>query len=223
MHNTFLVVAAHADDEVLGCGGTIARHVAEGDFVHLVFMSDGVGSRAQSIPEDLQRRIVARDSALSILGVTNWDAFDFPDNRMDSVALLDVVQALEPIVQRVKPTRVYTHHHSDLNIDHGVTHQAVMTACRPFPGSSVREILTFEVMSSTEWGTSGVASFVPNAFVDISEYLAKKVEALAAYGAEMRAAPHSRSVANIEALARHRGHCVGLGAAEAFEVLRLIE
>lgn len=223
MNKKILVVAAHADDEALGCGGTIARHVAEGDHVCVVFMADGVASRAQVDQAELQRRNQARDAALDIQGVTHWHALDFPDNRMDSVPLLDVVQALEPIIEQVQPVRVYTHHNGDLNVDHRITHQAVMTACRPVPGSSVREILAFEVMSSTEWATPVVAPFVPNVFVDISDYLPKKLEALTAYDMEMRPAPHSRSVAHIEALALHRGNCVGLDAAEAFEMVRVVE
>jgi len=223
MSKSVLVVAAHPDDEVLGCGGTIARHVAEGDLVHVVFMADGVQSRRMDGSEELQLRNQARDEALKILGVSECNVLDFPDNRMDSLPLLDVVQALEPIIKQVQPSRVYTHHHGDLNVDHRVTHQAVITACRPVPGSSVREILTFEVMSSTEWATPGVAPFVPNAFVDISDYLPKKLEALAAYDMEMRPAPHSRCVTNIEALARHRGNCVGVEVAEAFEVMRVLQ
>lgn len=223
MNKSVLVVVAHADDEVLGCGGTIARHVAEGDAVHVVFMADGVGSRGAGELNQHQRRNLARDEALKILGVLECNALEFPDNRMDSVPLLDIVQALEPIIEQVQPTRVYTHHHGDLNVDHRVTHQAVMTVCRPMPGSSVREVLTFEVMSSTEWATPGAAPFVPNAFVDVSDYLPKKLGALAAYEIEMRPAPHSRSVSHVEALARHRGNCVGLEATEAFEIVRLIE
>jgi len=223
MKKTVLVVVAHPDDEVLGCGGTIAKHVAKGDQVHIVFMADGVGSRGSDGSEEYQRRNLARDEALAILGVSRHHTLDFPDNRMDSLPLLDVVQALELIIEQVQPTRVYTHHHGDLNVDHRVTHQTVMTACRPVPGNSVREILTFEVMSSTEWATPGFATFVPNAFVDISDYVQKKLEALAAYEMEIRPTPHSRSIAHLEALAKHRGHCVGVEAAEAFEVVRLVE
>ena len=220
MNKKILVVAAHADDEVLGCGGTIARHVEEGDHVNVVFMADGVASRGADVSNALKRRNQARDHALKILGVKAWRALDFPDNRMDSVPLLDVVKALEIIIDNWQPTRVYTHFCSDLNVDHRVTHQAVMTACRPAPGISVREILTFEVMSSTEWATPGIAPFEPNVFVDISDYLPKKLEALAAYEMEMRLSPHSRSIEHIEALARHRGSSVGLKAAESFVLIR---
>lgn len=223
MSEKILVVAAHADDEVLGCGGTIARHVAKGDRVHVVFMADGVGSRGDNESNELIFRNCARDKAMKILGVEKWFSLNLPDNRMDSVPLLNVVKALEPIIEQVQPARVYTHHHGDLNVDHRIAHQAVITACRPLPGSSVREILAFEVMSSTEWATPGVAPFVPNVFVDISDYLPKKLEALAAYELEMRPAPHARSVANVESLARQRGNCVGLEAAEAFNVVRLIQ
>lgn len=223
MSKTILVVAAHADDEALGCGGTIARHVSEGDLVHVIFMADGVNSRMQNDTAELQRRNRARDAAMRILGVKSWHALDFPDNCIDSVPLLLVVQSLEPIFQKVQPNRVYTHHYGDLNIDHRLTHQAVMTVCRPTPRSSVSEILAFEVVSSTEWATPGVAPFSPNAFVDISDHLLTKIEALEAYDMEMRPPPHSRSIAHIKTLAQHRGYSVGVEAAEAFEVVRVVE
>ena len=222
MPEAILIVAAHADDEVLGCGGTIVRHVAEGDEVHVLFMADGVSSRGDVHPSKFEHRNQAREAALQILGVTQFYALDFPDNRMDSVPLLDVVHELEPIVRQVQPTRIYTHHHGDLNIDHRATHQAVLTACRPLPGSSVQEILAFEVMSSTEWANPGFAPFTPNAFVDITDFLEVKLKALAAYEIEMCPPPHSRSVEHIESLARHRGHSVGVEAAEGFEVVRLL-
>jgi LmbE family N-acetylglucosaminyl deacetylase len=222
MSKSILVVVAHPDDEVLGCGGTIARHTAEGDTVHVVFMADGFTSRQNVVAAELQQRENARAAALDILGVSKFYALNFPDNRMDSVPLLDIVKRLESIVEPMRPTRVYTHHNGDLNIDHRVTHQAVMIACRPVPSCSVREILAFEVMSSTEWGTPGVTPFSANAFVDISDFVSKKLEALAAYGLEMRPSPHSRSVANIEILARHRGNCMGIEAAEAFAVVRML-
>lgn len=220
--NNVLVVAAHADDEALGCGGTIARHVEEGDAVHLVFMADGVHSRTESSEADFARRIEASKRALSTLGILFSQSLELPDNKMDSVPLLEIVQRLEPIIQEIQPSVIYTHHHGDLNIDHQLTQAAVMTACRPVPGSSVREIYGFEVLSSTEWATQQGSPFLPDYFVDITQQLRTKLDALEAYAEEMRKTPHSRSMAHAEVLAHHRGYSVGVNAAEAFEVYRII-
>ena len=215
-----LVVAAHADDEVLGCGGTIARHVAEGDTVYAVFMADGVTSRAQADTVDQAERNRAAEQARQILGIKQNFYLDLPDNRLDSIPLVEVIQSLEPIIQQLRPSIIYTHHHGDLNVDHRITHQAVLTACRPQPGSSVLEIYAFEVISSTEWNTLTVEPFLPNYHVDISEYLRTKLKALDAYQMEMRPAPHSRCIEHIEHLAKHRGYSMGLEAAESFVMIR---
>lgn len=220
MSKTVLVVAAHADDETLGCGGTIARHVAEGDAVHVIFMADGVGSRNNEFGKDLDERNSARTLALKMLGVSFSHSLDFLDNRMDSLPLLDIVQPLEKLIGEIRPCTIYTHHYGDLNVDHRLTHQAVLTVCRPQPGSAIREILTFEVMSSTEWAGVGQRVFKPNTFVDISGHWPKKLHALEAYALEMRPAPHSRCIDHLDVLARHRGCCVGVERAEAFEMIR---
>jgi len=219
---TVLVVAAHADDEALGCGGTIARHVEEGDAVHLVLMADGVNSRRETSETDFARRIEASKRAQSILGISSSQSLELPDNQMDSAPLLEIVQKLEPILEEIQPSVVYTHHYGDLNIDHRLTHVAVMTVCRPVPGSSVREIYGFEVLSSTEWATQQGSPFLPNYFVDITQQLQTKLDALEAYAEEMRKTPHSRSMAHVEVLAHHRGYSVGVDAAEAFEVYKII-
>ena len=215
-----LIVAAHPDDEVLGCGGTIARHVAEGDVVHVVFMADGVSSRNGEFQQALSERQLAQNKAIKILGIHSSFSLGFPDNRLDSVAMLDIVQPLEKLINDIRPDTVYTHHHGDLNVDHRLTCQAVLTACRPQPSCSVREILTFEVMSSTEWAGISQPAFEPNVFVDISEYWVQKMKALEAYHLEMRKVPHSRSMENLKALAIYRGHSVGFLAAEAFITIR---
>ena len=218
-----IVIAAHADDETLGCGGTIARHIAEGDLVHVVFMADGVGSRKNNVSSDLVMRNKARNKALSILGVTNFTALDFPDNQMDKLPLLEIVKAIEPIFEKVQPSTVYTHHYGDLNVDHRITHQAVMTVCRPEPRSTIREIYSFEIMSSTEWASPSFEPYLPNTFIDISNYLSKKLEALAAYDIEMRPKGHSRSTDHIISLAHHRGNSVGYEAAESFYAIRIMK
>lgn len=222
MSKTVLIVAAHTDDEALGCGGTIARHAAEGDNVYAVFMADGVNSRAKAAQKDLVDREHAAEQARRILGIQENFYLDLPDNRLDSLPLLDVIQRLEPLIQKLRPHTIYTHHHGDLNIDHRVTHQAALTVCRPIPGSSVREIYAFEVMSSTEWATPLADPFLANYYVDISDYLATKLEALKAYQLEMREAPHSRSIEHLEYLAHHRGYTVGMVAAEAFVTVRAL-
>lgn len=217
-----LIVAAHTDDEALGCGGTIARHVAEGDTVYAVFMADGVSSRAQADQVDLEKRNAAAERAREILGIQENFYLGLSDNRLDSLPLIEVVQRLEPIIRKLQPNIIYTHHHGDLNVDHRITHQAVLTACRPMPGSSVQAIYAFEVMSSTEWSTPIAEPFVPNHYVDISNQLNTKMDALRAYQLEMRDAPHSRSIEHLTHLAHHRGYTVGLMVAEAFVAVRTI-
>ena len=151
MSRKILVVAAHADDETLGCGGTIARHVSEGDTVHVMIMTNGVGARGDGDEKAIKERQEAFHKAMSILGVQKTYENDFPDNRMDTFPLLEITQSVEKVIKKIEPSIVYTHHYGDLNIDHQITHKAVITACRPIPQSSVKEIYSFEVLSSTEW------------------------------------------------------------------------
>ena len=222
MSRVVLVVAAHADDEALGCGGTIARHTADGDSVHLLLIADGVTSRLNVNPDDLMCRDKASEKASEILGIKTSYRLGLPDNRLDSIPLLDIVRELEIIIKKIMPRVIYTHHHGDLNVDHRRTQEAVMTACRPQPGCPVKEIYGFEVPSSTEWATPYRAPFLPSVFVDISDYLLTKKSAIEAYTEEMRPEPHSRSMGHVLALAAHRGYTVGVKAAEAFMVYRLI-
>ncbi len=222
MSKIVLVVAAHTDDEALGCGGTIAKHVAQGDSVYAVFLADGVTSRPNASEHELEERNAAANKAHAILGIKQSYMLGFPDNRMDSVPLLDIVQKLEAVLTDVQPEVIYTHHYGDLNIDHRITHQAVMTACRPVPGTTVKQIYAYEVLSATEWNTPGNVSFVPNVFVDITEHLETKIESLVAYELEMMAVPHSRSLANVNQLAKFRGNAVGYVAAESFMLVRIL-
>lgn len=222
MGKSILVIAAHPDDEVLGCGATIAQHAKAGDSIHIVILAEGVTSR------DEQRDRLRRDEELSvlakaafmakeILGAESLELHDFPDNRMDAVNLLDIVKVIEKHIGRYEPEIIYTHHAGDVNIDHRRIHEAVITACRPIPSQPVKTLLFYEVPSSTEWQTPAFAQpFIPNWFVDISDTLADKMKALAAYHSEMRPWPHARSLEAVEHLARWRGATAGVEAAEAF-------
>jgi len=224
-----LVVAAHPDDEVLGCGGTIARMADEGWTVDILILAEGLTSRAAVRDAAGQRSGIddlaacARRAA-AMLGARGVTLESFPDNRMDGVELLDVVKCIEREIERSRPLRVLTHHLGDVNVDHGIVHRAVAAACRPLPGSSVREVLYFEVASSTEWsGAHSTPAFCPNLFVDVSASLDRKLRALDEYRSEMRPFPHPRSLAAVEHLARWRGASAGCAAAEAFEIGRRIE
>ncbi len=147
-----LVVAAHPDDEILGCGGTMARHVENGDVVQILFVADGVTSRGQfNIDQHRKVSIQANEEVGAQLPIF----LDFPDNQLDSVPLLQIVQSIEPHIDDFSPSVVYTHFAGDLNIDHSIVNRAVMTACRPQPNFSVQEIYAFEVPSSTGWLPSG--------------------------------------------------------------------
>lgn len=217
-----LVIAAHPDDEVLGCGGTIARHVQQGDEVHVLILAEGLTSRdgqrnREKFEGELSLLAQSAQEANRLLGVHSLALHDFPDNRMDSIDLLDVIKVIEKHLAIYTPDAVYTHHAGDVNVDHRVVHQAVVTACRPFPGQSIKRLLFFEISSSTEWQVPASApAFLPNYYVDVSQTLSLKMHALEAYESEMRPWPHPRSLQAVEYLARWRGATVGVGAAEAF-------
>lgn len=226
---SIVVFAAHPDDEVIGCGGSLARFADEGKEIHVVYMTDGVSARQETgvsrcdISESLARKEAAQVAA-NILGVNSITFGEFPDNRMDSIDLLDVVQFIENAIEQYNPELVLTHHAADLNVDHQKVHQAVVTACRPQPNYSVRTLLFFEVCSSTEWQfpASNNLTFAPNWFVDISAYFDVRRRALEAYAIEMRDWPHSRSLEAMEHLVRWRGAMVGVDAAEAFMLGRTL-
>jgi LmbE family N-acetylglucosaminyl deacetylase len=224
--NRVLVVAAHPDDEVLGCGGTIARHADAGDQVQVLIVAEGATSRLQQrdriqATDALSALAQAAQQAGAILGAQGVELLDLPDNRLDSLDRLDLIKQIEQRIARHQPQVVYLHHAGDVNVDHRRLHEAVVTACRPTPGQPVQRLLSYEVASSTEWQPPGSAqTFQPNWFVDISAQWLRKHEALAAYASEMRPWPHARSMEALEHLARWRGAQVGLEAAEAFCLLR---
>jgi N-acetylglucosamine malate deacetylase 1 len=209
-----LVISPHAMDEALGCGGTMARHVETGEEVEtLVVFGDGSGM-------DAKRRLTA-PAAAAILGSASPRFAGMPENRSDTLPLIDVIATIEKAIAELRPQTLYVPHGGNLNIDHQTAFRAALTAARPVPAGVVRAIYAYEIPSSTEWAPVGVAApFLPTRFVDVSATLPKKMRALDCYAAELRDAPHSRSVEGIRALAQLRGNNVGMGAAEAFMVVR---
>jgi LmbE family N-acetylglucosaminyl deacetylase len=219
-----LVIAAHPDDEVLGCGGTILTLCRRGYTVNVAFMTDGESSRRTS---DLSfRREHRRQAALeasNVLGtrIVFWG--DFPDNEMDSVSLLEVVQRIEGVIGETQPSLVISHWHGDLNIDHQIVARAVVTATRPQTSSTVKRVLGFEIPSSTEWAFGLPQVFSPNTFVDIDHVFEQKMTALECYRNELREGFHPRSRDAIVANARRHGHTVGCAYAEALTLIRAVE
>lgn len=226
---TTLVIAAHPDDEALGCGGTLKKISARGEDVRILFICDGVGARhTQSVTpsnNSISERQRMALSAAEILGAKEPDFLAFPDNQLDTVSLLSIIKKIEETIDDYHPHTIYTHHHGDLNLDHSLVARAVLTACRPQPGSFVKKIYGFEVASSTEWICPDSAQyFIPQRFVALDETsIDAKFSALKAYDFEMRNFPHSRSYEALKALITWRGATVGTKAAEAFSVLRDIE
>jgi LmbE family N-acetylglucosaminyl deacetylase len=222
-------VVAHADDEALGCGGTLRRHALAGDKVWIIILADGETSRSSTLAatasgDAVARREAAARAAAEILGAQHVIIHRFPDNRLDTCALLDIIKVIEGHIEEFSPDTVYTHHAGDVNVDHRRVHEAVVTACRSQPSHPVETLLFFETISSTEWQPpSSAPPFLPNWFVDISGTLEAKLSALHAYGDEMRAWPHPRSYEGVTHLARWRGATVGCEAAEAFVLGRAIK
>lgn len=221
-----LIVAAHPDDEVLGCGGTIHRLTQSGTSVNILFLSDGVDSRGRGEIGnriELDERRQSAIAASKILGSNAPVFLDFPDNQLDTVPLLGVVKLIETEIHKYAPDTVITHFGNDLNIDHRIASEAVAVACRPQASSPIKKVLFFEVPSSTEWQMeNGQPNFAPNYFVEIDEHLEFKLRALRCYSTELRAWPHSRSLEAVEHLCRWRGASVGTNAAEAFVLGRQI-
>lgn len=218
-----LVIAAHPDDETIGMGGTIAKHVQEGDDVYVCILSEGVTSRHKEI----ERQKECALAATRILGVKETIFLDFPDQRLDGVPLLSIIQPLEACIERVRPHIVYTLHRGDANQDHQVAYRATLVATRPVGNSSIKKVLCYEAPSSTEWGSPfGESAFIPNVFVDIESTIETKIGAMKEYSktfvSEIRDFPHPRSIEGIVVLAKLRGSQVGLRYAEAFVLIREI-
>ena len=221
-----LVVAAHPDDEMLGCGGTLARLTSSGAAIRILLLGEGPTARDSSPSAASRIGEAAHASALAAagaLGIHDVRFAGFPDNRFDSVPLLDMVRRIEAEAEGIEPDLVLAHHAGDVNIDHVLAHRATMTAFRPLPGKAPRCILGFEVLSSTEYGSPGLGpDFHPTLYMDISGFLDAKQKALRAYATEMRPWPHPRSHETVGHLAALRGSQCGHEAAEGFLLYSLI-
>ncbi|MCD8489511.1 PIG-L deacetylase family protein [Geitlerinema calcuttense] len=221
MSNKVLVIAPHPDDEVLGCGGAIARHTACGDEVQVAVISQGALDLYSPEEEAQVRRELAEAHAL--LGITEVHFLDFPAPKLDTIPSHLLADAIRQTLYSFHPNIVYLPHRGDIHIDHQAVFQATLVAARPFARCPVRKLLCYETLSETEWAPPfGQDAFIPTVFVDITPYLTQKLKAMACYQAELKQSPHPRSLAALEALAQFRGSTISVPAAEAFMLVREI-
>jgi LmbE family N-acetylglucosaminyl deacetylase len=235
MHNFFerkriMVVVAHPDDELLGLGATMNKLIVEYNVVaHVVILGEGITSRSeQRDVQEWKSELAAHKaniaSAQKCIGYQSVGVYDFPDNRFDTVALLDIIKVVEKEKKEFKPDIIFTHHGGDVNIDHQRTFEAVITACRPMETEIVKAIFTFETPSGTEWrASSDPRTFIPNLFMAVSENnIDAKIEGMECYQFEKRAYPHPRSPQALKIQAQRWGVSVGCPFAEAFCLIRCI-
>ena len=222
-----LIIAAHPDDDLLGCGGTIIRSIENKSKIKILFLGEGVSARFPSNENSkaCQAAIRSREQSaikcLKSLGISNFEFNHFLCTRFDSYPILDFVRVIEKLIKEIRPNIVFTHHLSEVNIDHVITHRATEIACRPISKISVKKIYTFEAICSSNFKFK--KKFCPNTYVDIKEYMKRKIKALRYYKNEIRNYPFPRSVLGIETQARYRGMQSGLEFAEAFELVRSLE
>lgn len=221
-----LVFAAHPDDELLGEGGTIRRLANEGICVRAVILAEGLtsrkASRTDTDKQELEQLWSDAKNAASEVGYVSVDFCGMPDNRMDEMALLDIIKTVRKYVEKYDPDTIFTHHSGDLNIDHRRTCEAVMTACRPTGQDHVQRIYAFETPSSTEWNYTYAQPFTPNVFFDVTDTVEAKIRGISCYRSESTAYPHPRSPQALRALASYRGSSAGYEMAEGFMLLREI-
>ncbi len=213
------VIAPHPDDEILGCGGAVARHVDQGDEVHVIVASRGMPEIFP--PEEIDGTRQELRAAHEVLGVSAAHFLDFPAPKLDVVPGHELADGLTGLLGDLRPEVLYVPHWGDLHGDHRAVFDASLVAARPVGAYSVRRLLCYETLSETEWaGPRTSEAFTPSVFVDIAAVLDRKLKAMACYRSQLKSPPHPRSLEGIEALARVRGATVGCAAAEAFFLVR---
>ena len=218
MNKKILIVVAHPDDEVLGCFGTVAKLIKNGYEAYTLILSAGKTSRCSFTPDELDILNNEIYNANNVIGIKEVFMHDYPDNRFDSVDLLDITKTISKIKEKIKPDMIFTHYENDLNIDHQITYRAVLTATRPMEDESVKSIYSFEILSSTEWNYP--LTFSPNIYYDISDTLDLKLQSMQEYKSELKQYPHPRSLDGIKLNAQYHAMRIGKTYVEAFKCIR---
>jgi LmbE family N-acetylglucosaminyl deacetylase len=220
MFKKILVVCAHPDDEVIGCGGTIAK-LAKNSEINLLTFTDGESSRLKkSIKERIINRKKMLHKASKILGIKNLHQHNFDDNQLDNYSNLELTKLVEKYILKYNPDTIFTHYKNDLNIDHRKVFEAVITATRPFKNKSLKNVFSFEITSSTELSLYS-EKFNPNFFINIENGIKKKKQALNIYKSQLNKEKGLLTIENIIILSKYRGNFIGCKHAEAFEVIRM--
>lgn len=223
--NKVLVLAPHADDEILGCGGTIAKHVAHGDEVYVAVMSNAfVGAPELFSEEQIALVRVEANAAHRMLKIKKTFWFDFPAPKLEQYPQYKIAKTISELIKNTKANILYIPHKGDLHMDHGAIYNAALVAARPIPGQSVKKIYAYETLSETEWGHPTVdAVFIPNRFsvLEKDQFLAK-IDAMCFFESQLMPFPNTRSIEAIKHLASLRGSTVGEEFAECFMIVREI-
>ncbi len=216
-----LIISAHPDDEILGCGGLIAR-IKKTNKIQIVFLTDGVSSRKKDKKNiDIRKKETLK--LFNYLKINKPIFFNFNDNQLDSESLLEIVKKIEEVIKKFKPNIVFTHYENCLNIDHQIAYKATITACRPLKKYHfIEQIISYEVPSSTEWMISNKFVFKPNIYLNISKQIDDKIKYLKFYKSELKKYPHSRSIKGIKTVASFRGIASGCKYAEAYILIKKI-
>lgn len=219
-----LIIVAHSDDESFGCGGLIKKLSLNKNKITAISFTNGVGSRSKNNINEILKRKKSSIKASKILGFKWLAQYDYPDNELDKISLLEIIKKIEKHKKKIQPQIVLTHNFSDLNIDHRKIAEATLTAFRPEPKEKLEQLITFEVPSATDFRVlKNKKNFLPNYFVNIEKFLKFKIKAIKCYKQELKKYPHSRSLIGIKNLNKIRGNQSGLKFAEAFEIIRRIE
>jgi LmbE family N-acetylglucosaminyl deacetylase len=222
--NNILIIAPHADDEVLGCGGIISKYSDSGNNVYVVIVTNAnIGAPDLFSVDDINK---VRDEALKaheLLKITKTFFLDFPAPRLDTHPSYEISNALTKIIYENNIHTMFIPHKGDIHRDHTVVHYSSLVAARPINNCPVKKILSYETLSETEWSSPNAGDvFIPNVFIDVTKFLLDKLKAMSCYSSQIKMAPHPRSLDAIEHLARLRGSTINCRFAEAFMLIRSI-
>ena len=221
-----LVVAPHADDEILGCGGVIAKYLDAGNQVFVAVMTNAaVGAPELFDAESIKVIRAEAKQSHELLGVTETVYFDFPAPQLEQYPQYKIASALNQLIREKQVDTLFIPHKGDLHLDHGVIYNACLVAARPVPGQCVKHIYAYETLSETEWGhPTPEAVFIPRKYIELNkQQFEQKLAAMSCFASQLKDFPNTRSLEAIRNLAALRGATVGVNYAEAFDIIRSID